>query len=385
MKVGIAVQSRFHAFDLARELQKQGALQKLISAYPYFKASEFGIARSCYRSLILTEIPARLGRRMPASIKKRFDFASWSQHAFDRLVAQSMADDLDVFVGWSGSCLESFFAAKARGAVTVIERGSSHIEVQYEILKKEYTDRGVPFKHFPQRIIDREKAGYEAADYIGVPSEFVKRSFLSKGFPEEKLLLNPYGVSLEDFSPSLTAQNDDVFRFIFCGGVSLRKGIPYLLEAFHGLQLPKAELMLVGHLADEIRPFLEKYENTPGLRVMGAFPQKELSKIYGQADVFVLPSLEEGLAMVQPQAMACALPVIHTFSTGGSNIVRDGVDGFCIKEGDVSSLQEKMLWCYENREATRQMGLNAAQQVESQFSWESYGRRAYQLYDGISR
>ena len=117
---------------------------------------------------------------------------------------------------------------------------------------------------------------------------------------------------------------------------------------------------------------------------MGAFLKKSC-RIYGQADVFVLPSLEEGLAMVQPQAMACALPVIHTFSTGGSNIVRDGVDGFCIKEGDVSSLQEKMLWCYENREATRQMGLNAAQQVESEFSWESYGRRAYQLYHGISR
>ena len=119
--------------------------------------------------------------------------------------------------------------AKALGALTVIERGSSHILYQQKILKEEYEKCGVPIQPFMlphSRIVEKELQEYREADYISIPSEYVKRTFLEAGVPESKLIHVPYGVDLSAF-PQIPKE-DSVFRVIFAGGMSLRKGVHYL-------------------------------------------------------------------------------------------------------------------------------------------------------------
>jgi glycosyltransferase involved in cell wall biosynthesis len=189
----------------------------------------------------------------------------------------------------------------------------------------------------------------------------------------------PYGVDLAHFYP--VPKQDNVFRVIHCGTISIRKGVHYLLQAFSELKLPHAELWLIGSMTDEIRPFLANF--SAAVFHKGPFPESELYRYYGQGSVLCLASIEEGLAMVQPQAMACGLPVICTTNTGGEDIVCDGQDGFIVPIRDVEALKEKILFFYENPDACKEMGYSAQQRVKSNFTWADYGNRIVGEYRRI--
>jgi glycosyltransferase involved in cell wall biosynthesis len=216
-------------------------------------------------------------------------------------------------------------------------------------------------------------------DYIAIPSLFVRRTFLERGVPQKKLIHVPYGVDLSSFRQ--IPKTDDVFRVVFAGGMTFRKGVHYLLAAFSELRLPNSELLLIGGFNDEMEGFFKKYKGS--FKWVGAVPQRELYRYYSQGSVFVLPSIEEGLAMVQPQAMACGLPVICTTNTGGEDIIRDGIDGFVMPIRDIEVLKEKLSYLYEHRDVCRAMGESAKQRVSTGFSWDDYGAKIVAEYERV--
>ena len=241
---------------------------------------------------------------------------------------------------------------------------------QTQTLREEYERWGLTFSATHPTVYEREIQSYEEADRISVPSHYAKQTFLDQGVPEEKLIHVPYGTSLRSFYQ--VPKEDNVFRVIHCGGINLRKGIPYLLKAFYELNLPNAELWLVGTVAPEIQPFIEKY-SSGSIHFKGQQPQNTLQWYYSQCSVFCLASIEDGFGMVIPQAMACGLPVIHTTNTGGKDIVREGLDGFCIPVRDVEAIKEKILFFYDNPEERQQMGDRALSQAQKTLSWDDYG------------
>ncbi|HIE58654.1 MAG TPA: glycosyltransferase, partial [Hydrogenothermaceae bacterium] len=105
-------------------------------------------------------------------------------------------------------------------------------------------------------------------------------------------------------------------------------------------------------------------------------PQNELYKYYSQGSIFVLPSLEEGFAMVQFQAMACGLPLICTTNTGGEDLItKNGEEGFVIPIRNVEAIKEKILYLYNNQNICKDMGQKAKKKIEKGFSWDDYGNR----------
>ncbi|MEK7549210.1 MAG: glycosyltransferase family 4 protein, partial [Patescibacteria group bacterium] len=142
-----------------------------------------------------------------------------------------------------------------------------------------------------------------------------------------------------------------------------------------------SELMLLGAMNEEMAPFFKKYAGH--YNYVGKVPQAELYKHYSQGSVFVMPSIEEGLALVQPQAMACGLPIIATTNTGAEDIVRDGLDGFIIPIRDVSALKEKILYLYEHPEERKKMSASAKEHVSSGFTWDDYGNKMIAEYERI--
>jgi glycosyltransferase involved in cell wall biosynthesis len=180
----------------------------------------------------------------------------------------------------------------------------------------------------------------------------VKRTFLERGVSADKLIHVPYGVNLAHFHP--VPKQDDTLRIIFCGRIGLRKGVHYLLQAFYELKLPQAELWLIGSLTGEMRPFLAKVFSSAVFH-KGPFSESELHKYYSQGSVFCLASIEEGLAMVLSQAMACGLPVICTTDTGGENMVWDRQDGFIVPIRNVETLKERIRFFYTDRDACKEM------------------------------
>lgn len=371
MKVSISVGGKFHAFYLAEQLQRRGYLMQLITSYPRFEVKKSRVNKNKISTVVTKEIIQRGHSKLPKFFQDQYDIRFITCDLYDRL-AEKHLKQCDLFVGWSSFSKRTLRKARSYGAITILERGSSHIEYQRDVLQEEYLKYGLKPSLPHPRIIEKELEEYEIADYISVPSIFAKKSFVEKGFPESKILHVPYGVDLSQFKP--VQRKDKTFRIIHCGSVTVRKGCHYLLKAFFELNLPKAELWFVGTIHDDMQSFIKQYKDDR-VTYFGSKPQSTLNWYYSQADVFCLLSLEEGLAMVQAQAMACGLPIICTTNTGGEDIIEDGKSGFVIPVRELKELEEKIRFFFENRKSCKDMGLAAKQRVEGKFSWDDYGEK----------
>jgi glycosyltransferase involved in cell wall biosynthesis len=88
--------------------------------------------------------------------------------------------------------------------------------------------------------------------------------------------------------------------------------------------------------------------------------------------VFVLPSIVEGRALVQQEAMACGLPVIATKNAGADDMILDGETGFLVPIRSPDSIAEKISWCAANRSLINGMSI-AARKRAAEFTWRAYG------------
>lgn len=378
MKVVISVGGRFHAFNLAQQLLKRGYLKQLITSYPKFEVVKYGIPREKIESILIKEILYRAWGKLPRVLKNFYNPQYLIHEIFDKAASLKMYK-ADIFVGWASFSLHSFEEAKKARMIKVLDEGSSHVIYRRDIVKEEYDKFGIKPELPHRKLVEKELREYEEADYIVVSSLFAKRTFLEKGIPERKIIHVPYGVDLSAFKQ--IPKNDNIFRVVFVGGMSLRKGVHYLLQAFSELNLPNAELLLVGSINNEIKPFFKKHEGR--FRWVGHIPQRELYRYHSQGSVFVLNSIEDGFGQVIIQAMVCGLPVIATENTGGPDIIRDGKDGFIIPIRDIEALKNKILYLYQNKEICKIMGQSAKERVSKGFTWDDYGEKMIKAYENI--
>jgi alpha-maltose-1-phosphate synthase len=365
---------QFHMFELAQQLQQRRLLRRLYTATPRFLVRS--LPKQRVRAFPWVYAPAKLLHRYGApNLGARLNFRAAT--TFDNWVARSLAlEPCRIFHFLSSFGVRSHADARRRfGAVTICDRGSSHIAYQDDILREEFARWGRPYEPIDPRVVERELAEYASADYILVPSSFSERSFIERGIPRSKLRRAAYGADLSLFhgAPKL----HDKFRVIYVGALTLRKGIPYLLEAVSRLQ-PHVELDLVGPASEEIRPFLAKYEGS--FRYLGAKPKSELREHYSNASVFVLASIEEGLALVMAQAMACGLPVIATENTGAADLFDHGVEGFIVPIRSAKAIQERLEFLLANPQQLHKMSAAALKRVQSLGGWDSYGDAVEKLY-----
>lgn len=369
-RVNVSVVGRFHAFDLARELQSHGLLGRLLSTYPKSVITRWGIAPDRALGAPLLEGLNRLNAHQRLIPKRRI--AGCVATAIAHRARRELVGNADVFIGWTGSSLEALIAARDVGMLTILERGSSHCNEWRTLMRNENALFDQPFDemyHFWQR----ELLEYVLADYISVPSSFVRDSFIKHGVPAEKMLVNAYGVDLSAFRQVEKA--DDVFRLIYVGGLHRRKGAHYLLQAVSELDLPGLEFWHVGSVNPEMKPFIDRYADDR-FTFHGHQPQASLYKFYSQASAFVIASIEEGMAMVQCQAMACGLPLICTTNTGGADLIgEDGEGGYVVPIRDIEAFKDRIQHLYENPSLAREMGQRAKARVKQGFSWEDYGNR----------
>ena len=123
----------------------------------------------------------------------------------------------------------------------------------------------------------------------------------------------------------------------------MRKGHVYLLEAWKRLALPNSELLLIGAVSHELEAILERYRGL--FQHMSGVPNARLRDYYARASVFVLPSLEDGCAIVCAEAMACGVPVITTSSNGSSEVIDHGKDGFVVPAWSSEAIAECLDVC----------------------------------------
>ncbi len=311
--------------------------------------------------------------RVPAEVTAKI--AAWNALAFDRYTARKIDGEwCEAFVAISGAGLLTGARVQRNGGRFLCDRGSTHQRFQERMVEEEYRRWGVPLPLAKPHIAIREEAIYAQADAITVPSSVAKRSFVEMGVAAEKVHVIPYGVRLDRFKPSAPPPSHESFELLFAGGVSLRKGIPYLLEAFAKLSHPGKHLSVVGSISPEIRRLLGRLP-TEGVTFTGPLPQTELAQRMSASHALVLPSVEEGLALVQGQAMACGCPVIATVATGAEDLFTDETEGFIVPDRNVSALAERMQQLADDPGLQRRMSGAALARVKTLGGWDNYGDR----------
>jgi glycosyltransferase involved in cell wall biosynthesis len=371
LQVVLAVCGAFHHFDLARELYPHGYLKVIYSTFPWRRLARERLPHSLVQTFPWIHGPQMLlGRywHLPRAIDRE---VSWHMvRAFDAWVKRRLPA-CDVYVAISSTGLASGRRAQSLGAKYICDRGSSHIRYQNDIMGEEYRCWGIDKVPIEPRFIDREEAEYAQADAITVPSEFSRRSFIEMGVPSEKLHRIPYGVQLERFQ-RVAEPPQDQFEVMFAGQVSLRKGVPYLLQAFAQLKHPRKRLRVVGGLTSEIGPILSRLPQD-NVEFLGHLSQDRLIAIMSTSHVLVLPSIEEGLALVQAQAMACGCPLISSTNTGGEDLFTDGVEGFVVPIRSPEAIAARLQQLAGDPDLQQRMSEAALAHVHNLGGWRSYG------------
>lgn len=306
---------------------------------------------------------------------KKVPYYLLKDNLFDWLVSKQITKTT-IFHGWNNFSLFSMKKAKKLGALTVIERASSHILAQKELLEKEMTKFGVKNTPVHPLTLKKSLSEYEQADYIFVPSQFVYQSFLDQGIGAEKLKLIHFGVGLSKFK-ALGRKDDGIFRAIFVGQVGVRKGVPYLLQAWEELALKDSELLLIGPVFPDLVSIIKNY-SLKNVKMVSY--SHNLAKFYQKSDVFVFPSIEEGSALVVFEALASGLPVITTPNSG--SVVENNKEGLIVPAGEVGRLKEALLKLYNDRALLKSYSNNAISTAKK-YSWENYESNLIKTYEEI--
>lgn len=370
MKIAIATTGRFHVLDLARELAALGHEVAFYSILPRRRAVRFGLPASSHRGLLPWLAPLLAAQRYGGSAVSRV-VNPWILKAADRLIARRL-EPCDVFIGMSGLCVESARAARERyGAKVLIERGSRHILSQKEILD-DVKRLSPAVQTVPDYAVHLHTASTDLADVIVVPARHTADSFVERGFPAERLFRNPYGVDLAMFPP--TPAPVSMPPTVICvGSWSYRKGCDLLTAALTRLG-GSVRLLHVGAVADAPLPEQAWFQH------QDAVPQWQLRDWYGRANVFALASREEGLSLVQAQALACGLPVVCTDRTGGEDLAEllglaEGI--FVVPHNDVEALadaiRQAICWAEKHFAACSRRDLLGDKR--EQLSWKAYAIR----------
>lgn len=321
-------------------------------------------------------IPARLVGRWASCLFHDYLTAKW---------LDKHHDEYDVFHGWPLGCLRSLKTARVHGITSFLERPNTHTAFAYEVVARENRALGLtpPPGHdhsYNQQYLEREEAEYHAADYLLCPSEFVRKTFLDRGFPEDRLQLHRYGYASATFHPgSQNAMADNGLVAIYAGVGEPRKGLHRALEAWLASGAhERGRFMICGEiLADyrcRIRPFLDH----SSIEELGS--RDDIADLMKQADIMILSSSEEGSALVTYEARASGCVLVVSDATGA--VCEHMVDSMVHPSGDVKTLAGHIRMLDQDRALLAGLRRESLKHLAS-LTWDEAGRRLNAIYEEV--
>lgn len=285
-----------------------------------------------------------------------------------------------------GTGLNALRMAKRKGTRTLGEPVNAHPLVLGRMMEAEHRLLGIapppPMRKSERRLVEE----ISECDALLVASAWIKRSFVEEGYPADKIHVLPYATDPVHFFP-LTAEekakavgSDRRFRVLCVAQLVPRKGQHHLLEAWKRLALPadEAELVIVGRMSAEMQGVMEKYRGL--YTYLPSVAHEALRFEYGRADVFVLPSVEDGFGLVAVEAMGCGVPVITTTNAGVADVVEDGRSGFVVPAGSPDALADRIGRMFRDRSLGAAMGARSLELSRTTLSWGQYVDGLVEIY-----
>jgi len=283
----------------------------------------------------------------------------------------------DVIYLWPGVSMALIKKIKAKGNIVVIENINCHQVTSKQILDEEARRVNITniFFSIPQSKIKFENEAIEVCDYIFSPSPLVTQSLLVAGVAEDKILESSYGLNQsQQLDLKEKKKNNSAVEFIFVGRVGLRKGVHLLLEYWCAAGI-EGTLKIIGPVEESIKGIIEPYRHVDNIQFINF--TNDIEAVYKLADIFVLPSLEEGSPLVTYLALGAGLPSIVS-PMGGLGVIANEKNGFIVdahdKAGWVDALQS-----LANSSQLRKEQSISAREASNKFLWTKVGKQRADL------
>ncbi len=316
---------------------------------------------------------ARAQKRARNATEREKVFLTYGQR-FCELVEKSHSKPGDLVYAFGSAALRLFHWADQSNRGKILEQVSTPASIDFRLVWEEH--QLWPGWEEPREISvgqprsELEAQEWQAADAIVCGSDFVAQGLAAMGVPLEKIRVVPYGVEPSHFAATRVPYDGRrPLRVLFVGGVSLRKGPQYLVQALEELHSLQVVARLVGPVGIR-EPYRRRWPTR--VELTGQVSRTEVRRHYEWADVFVFPSICEGSATVTYEALAAGLPVITTANAG--SVVRDGVDGFIVPIRDAAAIAGKIQRLAADPELLKKMSCAAGDRAQ-EFSWEKYAER----------
>lgn len=303
----------------------------------------------------------------------------------DSIVArrlEKLAGQIDIVHTWPlGACLTLKEAARL-GIPTVLERPNAHTRFAYEVVQRECERLGVELppdhEHAYKRVVlDKEIAEYDLATRLLCPSAFVASTFAQYGFAQDRLARHQYGFDETVFYPDPdepgTRKN---LKVLFVGGCAPRKGLHYALEAWlQSSAREQGEFLIAGAFVPGYAERLGEMLAHPSIRVLGH--RDDVPALMRSSDVLVLPSVEEGSALVTSEARGCGCVLLVSEASGA--ICKHLENALVHRVGDVQALSEHMTLLQQNRSLLSRLR-TASLQTVNEITWTAAGKKLLEVY-----
>jgi len=270
--------------------------------------------------------------------------------------------------------------SRAHGGTTFIDSENSHPRAFWDLLTEEQRKWHSPYPPVSRFNIRQCWETVDLIDYVFAISPFVRDSFLEKGWDPRRVLLYGAPINLDWFKPG-EGQRPEArpLTLLNTGNLCLRKGTPYLLEAFRLIRKkePRAVLRLSQTVRNDAREALRRNADlpidwAPHFNLRFEDQRKRYVERFQTSDIFVFPTIEEGFAFVVKEAMACGLPVITTRNSGASDLIQPGENGELVPIRDPEAIAAAVLkWWSKIREGKRLQNL---QQTRDQITFETFDK-----------
>lgn len=295
-----------------------------------------------------------------------------------------LIDNYDIAYLWPGCSLDVFTSLKQKQKTIVIECVNCHQQVAKNILDNESALlRGLSTHSITEADIEEEKAKLNLADFIFSPSPQVTASLIKMDVDEKKIIETSYGLDKADLIASreqdISPNEASSFTALFVGSVIPRKGIHLLLDYWKtaGVQ---GKLKVIGKIDPAAETIVSGYKEDDSIEFVSF--TNDLASHYKNADVFIMPSLEEGSPLVTYLAIGAGLPCLVS-PMAGEGVIRNDIEGYIIQPHDkeqwVATIQK-----FANDKVLREKLADASWQRAKYFLWpEVAQRRAAKLLNKL--
>lgn len=306
----------------------------------------------------------------------------------DWLVARKLKNlvgKIDVVHVWPLGALRTLQEAKRLGLPTLLERPNAHTRYAYEVVKQECAKLGIsmPPGHehdYNPAILAHEEAEYALADYLLCPSDFVARTFLDCGFPAAKLLRHQYGFNEKLFYSDPKARSEGKgLTVLFAGGCAPRKGLHYALDAWLQSSAHKhGTFLIAGGFIPGYAERLSAQLAHPSVKVLGH--RNDIPELMRKSDILVLPSIEEGSALVTSEARGSGCVLLVSDAAGA--ICEDAVNALIHRAGDTQALTNHFDLLNSNRKQLEVLRANSLETIPN-LTWTTAGAVLNSLYKQV--